>query len=80
MDSSMLYCYTNQHYQFQLSTYFQPYIWLPEMSKHYIFTLKMTTAMFAKMLEDFQYLVWLIPEAKVVQCKQVEMFILQLNT
>jgi hypothetical protein len=39
---------TNQHHQIQLSTHCLPYIRLPKAPDHYIFTLQMATAVFAK--------------------------------
>jgi hypothetical protein len=40
-----------------------PYIRLLKMPSHYIFTLKMATAVFSKM-DNFQHSTWLIPESQ----------------
>jgi hypothetical protein len=45
---SPLFRSTNQHYQIKLATYCLPYIRLTKTPNHYIFTLKMATAMFTQ--------------------------------
>jgi hypothetical protein len=57
---------TNQHYQIQLFMYCLSYIRLPKIPNHYILALKMATAVFAEMLDNFQHLMRFIPKAKVV--------------
>jgi hypothetical protein len=64
LDSSPLFHSTDQHHQIQLATYCLPYIRLPKMPSYYMFTLKMATAMFAKMLINSQHLTWLIPKSQ----------------
>jgi hypothetical protein len=55
LDSNPLFRFTNQHHLIQFSINYLPYIRLPERPNHYIFTLKMATAMFAEMLDNFQH-------------------------
>jgi hypothetical protein len=57
-------CFTNQHPQIQLTSYCLPNIRLPKMPIHYIFTLKMVTAMFAETLVNSQHLTQLIPKSQ----------------
>jgi hypothetical protein len=64
VNSSPLFCSTNQHYQIQPTTYCLPYIRHPKMPNHYTFTLKMATAMFAETLDDSRHLTQLIPETR----------------
>jgi hypothetical protein len=63
LDSNPLFCSTNQHHQTQHATYCLPYIRLPKMPNHYSFTMKMATAVFAKMLDNSQHLMQLTPES-----------------
>jgi hypothetical protein len=61
LDSSLLFCSTNQHHQTQLAT-----CCLSRLSgtpKHYIFTLKMATEIFAETLDSSQHLTQLIPKS-----------------
>jgi hypothetical protein len=62
LDSSPLFCSTNQNHQIQLTTYCLPYIRLPKSPNHYTFTLKTATAMFAEMLDMSEHFTWLIPK------------------
>jgi hypothetical protein len=64
LDSSPLFCFTNQHHQIELSTYCLPYLRKSaKTSSHYIFTLKMATAVFAEMIDNFQHSTQFIPKS-----------------
>jgi hypothetical protein len=56
-------CSTNQH-QISFFIYCLPYIRLPKMPSHYLVALKMATALFPEMLDNFQHLMQLIPESQ----------------
>jgi hypothetical protein len=64
-DSSPLFHSTSLQHQIQLATHCLPCIRLPKVSSHYTFTLKMTVAVFAETLDNFQHLTCSSPEAKV---------------
>jgi hypothetical protein len=54
---------TGGTYSYQWALKCLLYVRLPKMSNQYTFTLKMATAMFTEMLENFQHLTWLIPKS-----------------
>jgi hypothetical protein len=62
---SPLFRYTNQHHQIQFTTYCLPYIRLPKIPNHYIFTLTMSTAVFAESLDKFQHSMRIIHETEL---------------
>jgi hypothetical protein len=57
MESWILWCplfrSTSQHHQIQLATYCLPHIRLLKTLNHYIFTLRMATAMSAETTDNF---------------------------
>jgi hypothetical protein len=63
LESSLLLRSANQIQHILLIAYFLPYIRLSKVSNQYMFTLKMATAIFAEMLDNFQHLMWLIHES-----------------
>jgi hypothetical protein len=65
-DSSLLFHFTGQHHQIQLSTYYLPFTWLPKMPNHHTSILKMATEMSSKTLDNFQLQYGSTPKAKAV--------------
>jgi hypothetical protein len=55
LHSSPFFHSTNQHCKIQLATCSLPYLRLPKTPKHYMFTLKMVTAILAETLDNFQH-------------------------
>lgn len=56
----LLFC--QSHPSYHIHCLLLPYIRLSKIPSQHIFTLEMATAMFAKMLNNFQHSAWLIPK------------------
>jgi hypothetical protein len=79
LDSSPLFCSTNQHHQIRIPFCYLPYIRLPKTPNRCGFTLKMAAAVFAETFGSFQNSMRLIPESRRLCDLFLKWFIVQRN-